>query len=240
MLAKYAVVKKSLKDKILSGEYVAAQPIPPERELGEIFGVSRITVRRAISELANEGLIYTEQGKGTFVADREKGLDLLSLTSCTEDLMAMGYQIRRKVLECEVIEADESLRAALHMEKSDVLRLTRIFFADEKSVNFTSTNIPLERFPGLHEFDFSVRSLYDIMKTEYGVQITRGSRHIEAKLPTPVIAKEMDMDPNIPILLFHCVTYGEKDGEEFPVESYASWYRSDLFSFYIDQVRAKE
>ena len=240
-MAKYQDVKRSLFERIQSGEFSAGGALPSERELIEQYQVSRITVRHAITGLVNEGLLYLVQGKGTFVQSRGRNLHLVRLTSCTEDIRNLGYTPSKKVISKEIQFPSENIRADLELDHGeDTLYLARIYYANKKPVNFTITNLAYRHFPGIEVIDFGVVSLYETLETKYGLEILRAKRKIEAAMPSKQIADYLMMNISTPILLFSCITYGKLDGIEFPFESYISWYRSDRFSFYIDQVGGGE
>mgnify|MGYP003422710141 CR=1 FL=1 len=89
-IPKYVEVKRSIIQDINDEVFRVGEMIPSERELIELFDVSRITVRKAVSELENEGYLYKIQGKGTFVKEEQKKQNLFSLTSCTQDVIRLG------------------------------------------------------------------------------------------------------------------------------------------------------
>lgn len=235
-MPKYQDVKRSIFERIQSGEFDTGRPLPSERELIEQYQVSRITVRQAISGLVNEGLLYTAQGKGTFVQSQGGNLNLVRLTSCTEDIRNLGYTPSKKVIAKEIQDATEHVRMELQVEKGEkILTLSRIYYANKNPVNFTVTNLAFQHFPGIEVIDFGVVSLYETLQMKYGLKILRAQRKIKAALPSKQIADYLMMNVKTPILQFSCISYGKLDGVEFPFESYVSWYRSDRYSFYIDQ-----
>lgn len=240
-MKKYQDVKRSIYERIQTGEFSAGDVLPSERELIEQYQVSRITVRQAISGLVNEGLVYSVQGKGTYVQSRARDLHLLRLTSCTEDIRNLGYIPSKKVISKEIQIPTANIRADLELDDGEkTLNLARIYYANKNPVNFTITNLAFRHFPGIEVIDFGIASLYETLQTKYGLTILHAKRKIEAALPSKQIADYLMMNISTPILLFSCITYGDLDGAEFPFESYISWYRSDSYSFYIDQVGGGE
>ena len=235
-MPKYQDIKRAIYERIAAGEFTAGMVLPPERVLIEQYQVSRITIRQAIAGLVAEGVLYTSQGKGTFVRNREGDLNLVRLTSCTEDIKNLGYRPTKKVVSKEIEIANANLRADLRLNEGDrVFRLSRIFYANKITVNFTITNLVYARFPGIENFDFGYVSLYDTLRNNYGLQILRAQRKIEAVLPSEQVADHLRMSTSTPILLFSSITFGVMDSDIFPFESYTSWYRSDRYSFYLDQ-----
>lgn len=237
-LPKYYQLKKTIIEKIDNDEYAVSETIPSERELMAEYDVSRITVRKAIDDLVQEGYLYKVHGKGTYVKGDTDGYNLLSITSCTEDIRRMGMVPSRKVLENRVMTADKKRQRILNLGKDEkIFRLSRIYYADEEVVNYTVTSLPYRYFEGIEKYDFSNLSLYEQIEKEYGVRITRADRTIEAVIAHDEIAEYLDVNESIPIILFQCVTYGMINGKECPIEALKCYYRSDKFKFCIHQVR---
>lgn len=115
-LPRYYQLKEIMREKIRSGEWKPGDLIPSERELGEQYGISRMTARQAITELVNEGLFYREQGKGTFVSRRKITQQLIHLTGFTEDMKARGQQPGTRVLSAEMRPAEEAVAERLRIK----------------------------------------------------------------------------------------------------------------------------
>ena len=105
-LPRYYQLREVLREQILSGQWNADKRLPSERELSEQYGLSRMMVRQSVSELVKEGLLYREQGKGTFVARPKITQQLLRLTGFTEDIRARSQKPTTKVLSAEMWPAD--------------------------------------------------------------------------------------------------------------------------------------
>lgn len=235
---KYYSLKRDLVKKIEMGDYQEDMPILSERELMETYQVSRITVRRAIDELVNEGYLYKIQGKGTYIKGDTSNQDLFSISSCTEDVLRLGKRPGRRVLQAESMAADGKRANALQIAKGDpVFCLGRVTLADEEPLNYTRTYLPEKLFPGIGRYDFAQTSLYRILEQEYGVKITTARRTIEAVLAKDEIAEYLELEEGMPLILFGCVTYGSVNGKEEPIETFKSYDRTDQFKFYIDQVK---
>lgn len=100
-LPKYYLLKKEILNKIETGEYQEGSMIESERELTECYQFSRITVRKAIDELVNEGYLYRIQGKGTYVKGETETQNLFSLRSCTEDVKRLGRTPSKKTMKTD-------------------------------------------------------------------------------------------------------------------------------------------
>ena len=235
---KYYILKKVLEEKIENEEFPADEPIPSERELMEMYQVSRITVRKAVDELVNEGYLHKIQGKGTYVKTDERSSNLFAITSCTEDVVRMGMKPTKKVMVAELVYANAKRAKALEITQEErVFMLGRILFADQEPLNYTVTFLPEKLFPGIDRHSFDRESLYQVLQEEYGVRLTKARRTMEAILARDEVAEYLDIEEGSPIILFRCVTYGIVNGKEIPVENFKCYYRTDKFKFYIDQVR---
>lgn len=238
MVPKYYVIKNKLIEMINSEEFIDAGMIPSERELMSMFNVSRITVKRAIDELVNEGYLYRIQGKGTFIKSDEGNHDLVSLMSCTQDILRMGMNPSKKLIYRSVLEADVVRIKRLQLAKGDkVLMLKRVYYADNEPLNYTTTYLPCKIFPGIEDYDFSKESIYDVVENKYGVRITKTQRTLEAVLAIDEAADYLELAQKEPVILFRAVTMGIVNGKEIPIETFKSFYRTDRFKFYIDQVK---
>src|SRR5260221_7062345 len=89
-LPRYYQLKEIMRERVRSGEWKPGDLIPSERELGEKYGISRMTARQALTDLGNEGLFYCEQGKGTFVSQRKITHPMIYLTRVTVEIPARG------------------------------------------------------------------------------------------------------------------------------------------------------
>jgi GntR family transcriptional regulator len=235
---KYYQVKRSVVEKIDNDEFKLGAMIPSERELMGVFNVSRITIRKAIEELEQEGYLYKVQGKGTYVKGDQNRQDLISLTSCTQDVIRLGMTPSRKVLVNKIVSADKKRQHQLELvENENVFCLSRIYYADSEPINYTTTFLPYKYINGIEKHDFSRESLYEVIEKEYNIQIYRAERTIEAVIAHGEIAEYLDVNEGIPLLLFQCVTYGKILGKEYPIETFKCSYRSDKFKFYINQIR---
>lgn len=238
LMPKYYKLKKDIITMINKEEISPNQQIPTERELIEKYNVSRITVRKAIDELVNEGYLYRIQGKGTYVKNEDLKRDLFSITSCTEDIKRMGMEPSRILIEQTIQKADKKREHLLDVkENAEVLLISRIYYADDEPVNYTISYVNHNLFPGIERISFENASLYETIEQKYGGHITHAVRTLEAVTVDEIVAEHLKMKKGSPVLLFNAVTYAEINGKEHPVESFKCYYRSDKFKFYINQVR---
>ncbi len=236
-MPKYYLLQQDILRKIESGEYKEGKMIESERELMDRYPFSRITVRKALDELVNEGYLYRIQGKGTYVRGDGGTQNLFHLNSCTEDVLRLGKTPSKKITYQSKIVADKKRARQLCIPTGDMLHvLGRITLADEEPLSYTLSYLPERIFPQLEHYDLEKMSLYKVMEKDYRIRITKARRTMEAVLPDKTIAQYLEISPAMPIILFHCVTFGMVYGQEMPIETCRCYYRTDHYQFFIDQV----
>src|SRR5690348_5357562 len=141
-LPRYYQLKEIMREKIRSGEWQPGDLIPSERELGEQYGISRMTARQAITELVNEGLFYREQAKGTFVSRHKITQQLIRLTGFTADIRGHGQRPGTEVLSARMVPADETTadRRSIKLGLL-VCRLNRLRLTDEEPLALEVSHI---------------------------------------------------------------------------------------------------
>ena len=235
---KYFIVKKAIVENIDNDLYHSNEAIPSEKKLMELHNVSRITIRKAIDELVTEGYLYKIQGKGTYVKADEGSNNLFSITSSTEDVQKMGMTPSKKTKISRIEFPSPKRPKALEISTDDKVEVIgRISYANLEPLNYTIAFLPEKIFPGLIEYDLEHESLYKLINDRYSVRITKARRTIEAVLAKDEIAKYLELEEGMPVILFRCVTYGIVNGKEIPIEYFKCYYRTDKYKFYIDQIR---
>jgi GntR family transcriptional regulator, nutrient-sensing system regulator len=225
-LPKYYQVKKQLLD--LTSAMAPGSPVPPERELARVYETSRTTVRQALAELVVEGRLLRMQGKGTFVA-KPKVAQVLELASYTEGMRQHGLHPQTRILDVGYVTADDHLADLLGIRTGGrVLRLHRLRLADGEPMSIDTSHLPARRFPGLRKQLERHASLYETLRTDYGIHLAEAEETIETVLADPHGAQLLAVDPGIPLLLLsrHAI-----DSTGQPVEWAQSWYRGDRYKF---------
>ncbi len=228
----YYQLKTMITDEINSGNYEADSLIPTEKEFSDMFGISRTTVRQAITELVQEGWLYRVKSKGTFIAHRKINHDFLQhLETFDQQMTRIGVTPSTEVLDFKVIPASEEVAQNLGLQPGDqVFHLSRRRFGDSNPVVLVSTYLPYERCAFLQDCDFASRSLYACLASHQGTTIYRALRTIEATSATTEDAKYLNIRKGAPIQLFHTIGYTEDD---IPLEYSIARYRGDMSSFQV-------
>jgi DNA-binding GntR family transcriptional regulator len=178
----YQQVKAKLLAEIRSGRYGPGDPIPTEPKLCEIYDVSRITVRRAISELQDERFLEKRHGKGTFVSLPRMMSSLPDLGGFTENYPTRGYPLKKILLNVNVGNADESLARELSISPgAPIVTIQRLIKVEKTPMTLETSDLPLDLFPKLDERILSSESLYTLLKEEYGREIAFAKRVINVR-----------------------------------------------------------
>ena len=144
---RYQQFLRYLSTSILSGELAAEAKLPPERTLAELAGISRVTVRRAISALADEGLVEQKRGAGSFVRPQIEKLQqsLSSLVSFSENIRMRGQTPSSRVLERGLYMPSRDEFVVLGLTKSSrVTRIKRLRFADDMPLAIETATVPAD------------------------------------------------------------------------------------------------
>jgi GntR family transcriptional regulator len=234
-LPRYYQLKELIRDRIRGGEWVPGTLIPSERILSEQYGISRMTVRQSVTELVNEGLLYREQGKGTYVGRPKIAQQLLRLTGFTEDMQARERRAGAKVLSAEMWPANEPTAERLRIKVGQpVYRLRRLRTADGEPLAVETSCITFLGCERLLHHDLEQESLYRLLETTYDVPPIAADQELEADVVGEDDAVLLRVAPGSPVLRTRRVTETRR-GQ--PIEYATSVYRGDTYRFYTRMVR---
>jgi GntR family transcriptional regulator len=203
----YSIIANRAEARIRSGQWAPGSRLPSERELCEILDVSRATLRQALAELEERGLISRHQGRGTFVARPRLQAPLSGFFSISEALRARGMTVLTRVLGVTVVDASRQLSADLACLPGDALvRLERLRLVDDEPLVLETSHLPEALFPGLVDADFVTRSLYDILREDYGHAVSDATEMLEPVITTARESALLGIPGQTPALLTRRVT----------------------------------
>ena len=160
----------TLRGLIERGEWVSGSQIPNEDRLGEMLGISRITVRHALRNLEEAGLLRREHGRGTFVRSATVIAGVRGLTSFTDEMKTLALSAGTRLLDASRLPATEEMADALEISIGDPLvRLRRLRLGNGMPIGIQTSHLPEARVPGLFEDAASIQSLYGRLKERYGI-----------------------------------------------------------------------
>lgn len=234
----YIRLKEAILHDILDGTLKAGERLPSERELCQMHGVSRITVRQAVAELANEGFVRRTHGKGTYVLERKVEQELFStVTPFESSLLSKGIKPSTRLLESRVRENTYQLSKKLNAPISQsIVEITLLGFGDGIPIAFYTSyftcdlGMKMQEFAvQLHESEkpFTTRDLY-----QYIPEIKIGAIHqnFEASIADKYISDKIGIKKGAPILIVKSTVFSNNDE---PLEYKIAIYRGDKYNFNI-------
>jgi GntR family transcriptional regulator len=231
-VTKQSVAREQVLDLILQLGVGAA--IPSERQLTTDLGVSRLTVRAAIDELAREGYLVRRHGSGTYV-QRPKIAQELTMTSFTEDMRRRGMVPGSRTLSMTSTLAGARLGRSLQVSPSErILAIERLRLADGETMAIERLYVPEAVVPGLTQTDLD-GSFYELLNTRYGITIVSGTQAIEPTVTTEEESAALGVPLHSPAFLFE---RSSRDERERTVEFVRSVYRGDRYRIVTDLSRS--
>lgn len=224
-IPRHEQISNWLREQISSGSYKVDEKLPSEHELSEKFGVSRVTVRRALQTLEGEKLIYRSQGLGSFVADNRSHQPLVRLTDFIEDMSRAGMDASSKVLKMQPVAVPEHVALILKIDPdTTVIRLDRLRMGDQLPVALDITWLPAFYGQFIESYDLEVETIYGILERDYDIPIEKGRYRIEAENADQYLAEHLDVNKDEALLLIDRLSYTIA---EKPVYYQKRYYRTD-------------
>jgi GntR family transcriptional regulator len=230
----YYQLQEQLRNKIEAGELKPGTPLPSERDMSETYNISRMTVRQALNNLMNEGLLTRIKGKGTFVAEKKIEQPLMKLTGFSEDMRMRGIEPGSKLISFKVVDAEDGVAKQLGIEPgAEVYQISRLRLGDGDPMAYEVSYLIKDRLPGLSEKHLE-GSLYDYIEKSLGLAIHRARQTIEPSFATKLEAELLTIDEGAPVLLLERTTFLSDDST---VEYVKSVYRGDRYKFITEMKR---
>lgn len=228
----YQQLYEILSANIKHGVWRPGDLIPSEVELIEQYQVSRITVRQVLEMLVNEGLIYRQRGRGTFVAYPKIEQALVRIVSFSEDMLQRGCVPSTKTLSSGLVPAPKEIAEKLSLTKGEQLvRLERLRLADGEPMSIEVSFWVHRFYPGILDLDFTSQSLRELMDNNYGIRWLRAKQVIRAINAPGEIAEQLEIKTHSALLYVERISYSQ---EEIPIEFLRIYHRGDRYSFYND------
>lgn len=222
----YYQLKEELALLIRNGTYPVGSKLPAELKISQELGLSRGTVRQAISSLVNEGRLHRVQGQGTYVSKSPPALRLgQHFTSFAEDMREISALFTTRILSKESVPARGRLLPKLNLSHGDkVFYLKRLGEVEGEPFVLAFTYLAESLCPGLLGKDLVGHSLYSILEEDYGLRLAKATRTLEASTADEHEAKLLGIPIGAPIHFLHSLAFLE-DGR--PVEYSRLRFRGD-------------
>ncbi len=225
----YAQVESVLSSEIGSRSLKSGDRLPTEDDLMARFGVSRITVRRAIQNLVSRGLVEIQRGRGTFVASPKITQELTELSGFVEDMQAVGRKATARLIGKKIVTASEIVARELAIPKGTrAVKIERVRIGDGVPISFDETYLPLELGKKVMRNNLAVEPIFSLLERKYNIPLIEAEYKMEAVAAGPEIAAALHVEPGSPMFLIERTSYstGAK-----PVDYEKLYYRGDLIRF---------
>jgi GntR family transcriptional regulator len=227
--ALYAQVESVLAAEIADRSVKPGDRLPTEDHLMARFGVSRITVRRAIQNLISRGLVEIQRGRGTFVAPPKITQELTELSGFVEDMQAIGRKATTRVIGKTTVAASETVARQLALPKgSRVVRIQRVRLGDGVPLSFDETYLPSGIGRKIITNNLALEPIFSLLERKYNIPLVEAEYKMEAVAADPTIAAALCIQPGSPMFLIERTSYST--GAR-PVDYEKLYYRGDFIRF---------
>jgi GntR family transcriptional regulator len=231
-LPKYHQVYLVLREQLAEGRFSAG--VPGEMHLMKEFGVARVTVRRALEQLATEGLISRTPGRGTVAlkapapAAERAAPQRAQLTGLLENIVNMGLRTSVKVLQCEVIAAPDAVAARLGLAAGErVQKAVRVRSSREGPLSHITTYVPQRHAERFGRRELAKKPILMLLE-DAGVEIGRAEQSLSARLADATVARALGIEVGSALLAVQRLVF---DVDERPVQWLQGLYRPDRYRY---------
>lgn len=206
--------------------------VPAERELCEIQGISKMTANKAIMSLVSEGVLYREQGKGTFVSKPKEKQQIYKLKGFTEEMEEKGYKTSTKILSFKIKNTTKKSKNILKMPENEtkIIELERLRICESDPIAIETVYLPFYLFSDITAASMEGKSLYSIFREKYGYYPEKAKQTIEPIVLSDYESTLLEQNDNALALLFSRITYMQN---EIPIEYTKAINRCDKYKYEI-------
>jgi len=228
----YKQLKNKIMDDIESGKVKSGDKLPSERELAELYGVSRMTARHTLSILEREGVVERRVGAGTFISNRKIEMDFITFNSFTKNMLGKGLIPGTKLLSINKAEAKPSLASKLKISTGEeVIVIKRLRSVNDTPVAIEESFIPYKYCNGIEEHITDNASLYQILEDVYGIVLVKAKEYMQVSFSDEAESKLLRIKSESPCIVLEAVAF---DREEREIEFSKSITRSDIVRYYSE------
>ena len=229
----YYQIAETLAGQIETGVYKTGDFLPTEKQLAAFFGVNRHTIRRAVENLIDKGLVNRIHGRGSRVVSEPITYHIHHKTRFTENISSLGLTPAGRLLRQLIIRAEAGVAGKLKIELGDeVVMLEILRTVDDIPFCLATSFLPHERFPGLDELYGGAGSLHSFLSEQYGIQVFRKESIISTRMPEGEDASLLQLPPRIHVLIAKSLNVA--DGDSAPVEYVTTRFRGDIAQIMIE------
>jgi GntR family transcriptional regulator, frlABCD operon transcriptional regulator len=207
----YEEIMTGLKQYIDTHELKEGDRIPTEKELGDLFKASRISIRRAIKELVEEGVLKIVRGKGTFVSAPRKEIHLLDLQGFSEGLTTENDTITKDIVSIQKVKSNPHLDEIFNHKYNEYIELVRKVYRNDQALSLDYAYLPTDLYPGIEEKITPESSTFKIIHEEYGLEFKKVNKNLEFVHPDEELQGHLKVSSLNLLVLVDKVIFGEND-----------------------------
>jgi GntR family histidine utilization transcriptional repressor len=208
-LAKYIIIKQHICQKIESGEWPQHYKVPSENELTQQFDVSRMTARRALQELTEQGILVRSQGSGTFVATFKSQSSLLEIRNISDEIHERGHNHHAKQLMLKAIDVTKEIAILLNLKNNEHVFLSQVLhFENDQPIQLEQRYVNAALVPEYLQQDFATITPHEYLSAV--APLTEATHEIEAVLASDDVCQLLSIDSNEPCLQVKRRTWSSK------------------------------
>ena len=230
----YFQIEEWIRERIRNGDLRPGDPLENEISLAKALGVSRITVRQALDNLATQGLVVRKRALGTFVAQPRKSfvLNRFQLRSLTEEMAEEGLQVKAQTLEQRIILPSNEIQSQLGLADGEkVILIRRLRLANGKPLCIETCYHPYAYFPLLASIDLTDRSIYEILDREYKRRPVSARDVLVAEIADHTTARWLSISVGSAVMHIRRLAY---DASHIPIEYSHTIFRADQHQIVIE------
>ncbi|MCG8481818.1 MAG: GntR family transcriptional regulator [Clostridia bacterium] len=231
---KESLILDHLLDDIVSGKYRENDKLPSENELADLYHATRITIRKVYNRLEEMGYLYSKQGKGRYLKDKQQKIDLhlSGSVSFSEKMKGKGYDFYSKNLFCQEIEYNEKIYSELGIEESDkVYKIGRLRFINNKPIALHVSYVAQSVFKEIHREGEAIKSMFEYYRSKGYKKFDSSKNILSVSFPTHFEREIFECTNLIPMLILEGNCLDMISGKILEFSKII--YRGDVFKYQI-------
>lgn len=224
----YYQLKESILKAVKNKEFDTGERLPSERELAEYHNISRMTVKKAVDILVDNGYLIRKQGSGTFVTDYQESYSISPLLSFTKEMEKKELNYTTKILNFTEIKDQKIAKKMKLKPQANIFELERLRLIENKPFLLENTYLAADNFLNLKRDELENNSLFRIIKNKYNIKLSNAEAEVEAVIFDSSIAGKMQVKEGMLGLYFE--QFSRNENKEI-IEYTSAYYRNDNYKF---------
>ena len=212
-IPQYRKLYEILRKHIVKGVYKEGDLLPSENELCATYGITRPTVRQALETLVKDGLILKKQGKGSIVRKPPQNIGILSIAG-TASAVGVRY-LKTDILQKPIVKTwsdDFPFELSELEQESGCVYMERLRYVEDEPVFYDVNHLPNLFLQRITQRSFENKSLFEILRKYYQIEILGGEQQLKAVKPTVKLRQLLHLKPGQPVLYIERKLYTNKEG----------------------------